>query len=55
MRSDGPSVRVIFNKDNLLTDKNIKAIQAIYKESVKPKKANIKADQPAQGRSVSGQ
>lgn len=50
MKSDGPSVRVIFNKDNLLTDKNIKGIQAVYRQSVKPKKSIINADKPAQGK-----
>ena len=51
MRSDVSSVRVIFNKDNLLTDKNIKLL---YKDSIKSNKANIKVDQPTQGISLSG-
>ena len=44
MRHDGPSVRVIFNKDGAITDKNIKGLQAIYRQSVKPKKTTVKAD-----------
>ena len=55
MRSDVPSIRVIFNKDNLISDKNIKGIQSLYKEAVKPKKTSVKADQPAQDRSLSAQ
>lgn len=54
MRSDGPSVRVIFNKDSVITDKNIKGLQAVYKESVKPKRTTVKADEPAKGKSIHG-
>ena len=49
MRSDVPNIRVIFNKDGTITDKNIKGIQALYKESVKPKKSSVRADEPARG------
>jgi hypothetical protein len=44
MRADVPSVRVIFNKDSVITDKNIKGLQAVYKESIKPKKTKARAD-----------
>ena len=52
MKPDVPSVRVIFNKDSVITDKNIKGLQAVYKESVKPKKASARADEPARGKSM---
>ena len=38
MRQDGPSVRAIFNKDGVITDKDIKGLQSVYKEAIKPKK-----------------
>ena len=44
MRADVPSVRVIFNKDSVITDKNIKGLQAVYRESIKPKKTTARAD-----------
>lgn len=50
MKHDGPSVRVIFNKDGTITEKNIRALQSVYREAVKPKKTSVKADEPASGR-----
>ena len=49
MRDDAPTFRVIFNKDALITQKNVKALTALYKQSVKPKKANVNTNQQAQG------
>jgi hypothetical protein len=47
MRADGPSVRLIFNKDSLITDKNIKGLQLVYAEATKPQKARAEVNEPA--------
>jgi hypothetical protein len=40
---------LIFNKDDLITEKNQKALAAVYKQVVKPKKQNIDIHEPASG------
>lgn len=42
MTDDRPNFRLIFNKDDLLTEKNLKALAAVYRETVKPKKQNVR-------------
>ena len=42
MTDDRPNFRLIFNKDDLLTEKNQKALAAVYRETVKPKKQNVR-------------
>jgi hypothetical protein len=41
MTNERPNFRLIFNKDGLITDKNLKALAAVYREAVKPKKASF--------------
>jgi len=55
MTNERPNFRLIFNKDGLITDKNCKALAAVYREAVKPKKVNINAAEQAAGFQKPGQ
>ena len=48
MTQERPNFRLILNKDQLITDKNHKALAATYREVVRPKKKNVNPFQQAQ-------
>lgn len=55
MTNERPNFRLIFNKDAAITDKNLKALAAVYREAVKPKKVSVNAGEQGWQKQGQGQ